>query len=218
MRALAVVAHSDDHVLWIGGTMLRLKDWTWDILSLCKSHNEEDFEPKRNIFNRSCEILGANKYSAHEFKDYQPRESMEPHQLAAIRNAIRESVGSEYDFVFTHSIHDDCEYGFHANHVEVREAVNELVQADALRTSGVMYFCYKSGGCKKAVIAELGRADYKIILSSDEIQKKRSLKGLFTWAKDDLLELSLWNNNEPEIEAFQARPRDLRLPVDFMKA
>lgn len=217
MKALSVVAHSDDHVVWMGGTILRFNQWTWHILSLCKSHNHEDFEPKRMIFEESCRELGASRYRAKDFKDYQPREAMESQQLAGIREEILAFVDNDYDLVFTHSIQEHCEYGFHGNHAEVRDAANQVINEGLLRTRGVLYFCYKSGGCRKPVIADLGNADYQIVLSSEEIDRKRKLKQAFTWAGGDLRALTLWDNDEPRIEAFQAGSLDLQLPSDFVR-
>ena len=217
MKALSVVAHSDDHVLWMGGTILRLNQWTWHILSLCKSHSNEDFEPKRVVFERSCRELGASRYSAKDFKDYQPREAMESQQLTRMKEETLAFADDSYDLVFTHSIQENCEYGFHANHAEVRDAVNQVIDDDLLKTRGVLHFCYKSGGCRRPVIVDLDKANYKVELSSEEIRRKRRLKHIFAWAEGDLRALTLWGNDEPRIEAFQARCLDLQLPPDFVR-
>jgi len=217
MKALAVVAHSDDHILWMGGTILRLNRWMWHILSLCKSHNSEDFEPKRIIFDQSCRQLGAAKYAANDLKDYQSRDAMECHQLTRMKEEILAFADSTYDFVFTHSVHDNCEYGFHANHAEVRDAVNQLLKGAMIRTEGILHFCYKPGGCKKPVIGDLDNASYKTELGSAEIAAKTAIKRSFIWAEGDLRSLSLWDNDEPKIEAFQARSLKLELPSDFVK-
>jgi LmbE family N-acetylglucosaminyl deacetylase len=216
MKALAVVAHSDDHILWMGGTIARLKHWTWHILALCKSHNGEDFEPKRTVFHQSCKQLGVVKYSARDLKDYQPREAMECQQLARMKEEILAFADDTYDLVFTHSIHNNCEYGFHANHVEVRDAVNQLVERSMITTGGVLYFSYKSGGCKRPVRADLDSANYKIELGSAEVAAKTKLKRLFIWAEADLKSLSLWDNDEPKIEAFQGRTPQVELASDFV--
>jgi LmbE family N-acetylglucosaminyl deacetylase len=217
MKALSIVAHSDDHVLWMGGTILRLNQWTWHILSLCKSHNNEDFEPKRIVFERSCTELGASRYSAKDLKDYQPREAMEIQQLTRMKDEILSFADDVYGLVFTHSIQENCEYGFHANHAEVRDAVNQVINDGLLTTKGVLYFCYRSGGNRRPVIADLDNADYKVELNPEEIGRKRNLKHIFTWAEDDLRSLTLWGNDEPIIEAFQAGCLDLQLPPDFIR-
>ena len=217
MKALSIVAHSDDHVLWMGGTILRLNKWTWHILSLCKSHNNEDFKPKRIVFERSCTELGASRCFAKDLNDYQSKKEMETQQLERMKKEILGFADSDgYDLVFTHSKQESCEYGFHANHAEVCDAVNQVINGGLLKTKGVLYFCYRSGGNRRPVIADLGNADYKVELNPAEIDRKRSLKHTFTWAKGDLMSLTLWGNDEPIIETFQAGCLDLQLPPDFI--
>ena len=217
MKALAVVAHSDDHILWMGGTILRLKHWVWHILSLCKSHNNEDFGQKRIVFDQSCRELGAIKYSAKDFKDYQSREDIECQQVPRMKEQILSFGDGSYDLVFTHSIQNNCEYSYHANHAEVRDAVSQVLKERMIETEGVLHFCYKSGGCRKPVIADLDSANYRIDLSPTEIGATTKLKRSFVWAERDLRSLSLWDNDEPKIEAFQTRSLELQLPSDFVK-
>jgi len=215
MKALCVVAHTDDHVLWMGGTILRHSQWTWHILSLCKSHNNEDFEPKRIVFEKTCTKFGASRYLAMDLKDYQPREAMRSQQLSRMKKEILRFTAEDiYDLVYTHSISKNCEYSFHANHAEVRNAVNQIIEQGLLKTKGILYFCYKSGGTNKPVIPDLDRADCKIQLTEEEIIRKNALKHTFTWAKADLEDLTLWNNDEPRIEAFQVKSLDSTLSLE----
>lgn len=217
MKGLCIVAHPDDHVLWMGGTILRLKDWNWHILSLCNSHNT-GFVEQKDTFNKSCSALSADKYSAKALKDYQNEESKEKEQLDKMKEEILSFADNNYyDLIFTHSINLNCEYSYHANHEEARDAVNQLIKGNLLKTKGVLYFCYKSGGCQKPVIADLDNANYKIELDFAEINKKRELKHSFTWAEADLKSLCLWCNDEPKIEAFQTNNLELELPSDFIR-
>lgn len=217
MKGLVVVAHPDDHLLWIGGTILRFKDWEWHVLSFCNSHND-NFEPKRNLFNSSCSQLGCTKYKALEMRDYQPRELMEVEQSLKMQKEILAFASREYDLIFTHSIGPNCEYGFHANHVEAREAMYRLINEGLLKTNGIGYFSYKSGGENQPVIADMENGNYKVVLTSDEIAKKRSIKQSFTWAQGDLQNLSLWDNDEPKVEAFRIEMfNNINLPSEFEK-
>ena len=34
-NALVVVAHHDDAILWMGGTIQRFQDWNWHVVSIC---------------------------------------------------------------------------------------------------------------------------------------------------------------------------------------
>ena len=36
-EALVIVAHPDDETIWMGGTILKNKNWKWTILSLCRA-------------------------------------------------------------------------------------------------------------------------------------------------------------------------------------
>jgi hypothetical protein len=214
MKALVIVAHPDDHVLWMGGTILRLNQWEWHIISLCNSHRDESLE----TFRKSCENLGACRFIAKELSDYQPREVMETDHFLKMQKYILAFADKEYDLIFTHSIWPDCEYGFHANHFEARYSVNQLIYERLMKTKCVLYFCYKSGGAGQPVIGDTDRADYKVELVQKEINKKGELKSLFSWAEGDLRSLHLLGNSEPIIETFNFKKfTEIELPSDFIK-
>ncbi len=221
MKALCVVAHPDDHILWVGGTILRLAQWTWHVLSLCNSHNSNiEFQVQKTAFGNSCKELGVDKCHAEAFHDHrqvQLTDQPDPRQVTEMKQAIQEFADDEYDLVFAHSIQRHCEYSFHANHAEARDAVRELVKEGALKTKALLHFCYKSGGSGQPVIADLHNADYKVVLTAQEVQQKGNLKRGFAWAQGDLRSLNLWVNDEPRIEAFQVRDIDIQLPPDFRR-
>ncbi len=224
MKALCIVAHPDDHVLWTGGAIRRLNGWTWHVLSLCNSHNDNlEFQEQKSTFGDSCKELGVVRYCAEAFHDhdqFQRRKEPDPCQVARMKLSIQKFAEEEYDLVFAHGNRRngyDCEYGFHANHAEARDAVIQLITGGVLKTKGVLHFCYKSGGSGQPVIAELDNAHYKVDLTGNEIAQKRELKQSFHWAKGDLIALSLWENDEPRTEAFQAKDLELQLPPDFIR-
>lgn len=216
MKALVIVAHPDDHVLWMGGTILRFKDWEWHILSLCNSHND-NFQPKLESFQKSCEELNIKRYRAQGMRDYQQRELMEIEQPLKVQKEILSFADKEYDLFFTHSISVNCEYGYHANHIEVRESLNKLLDEQILKVKAFFYFCYKAQGNGQPVIVDEDNADYKVELTQEEINKKRNLKQSFTWAEGDLKGLALWDNDDPKIEGFNIKKfSDIELPNDFV--
>lgn len=220
MKALVVVAHPDDHVIWASGTISRLNQYEWHILSLCNSHND-DFQPKLTTFKNSCEKLYIKRFAAKQLRDYQQRELMEIEQILKMQKEILAFTDKDYDIIFTHSINTNCEYGSHANHAEVRDAINKLLEENLLKTKALLNFCYKALGNGQPVVADLENADYKVELANDEIQRKKNLKQSFSWAEGDLKSLALWNTDEPTTEAFNfgliKKNNDIKLPQNFIK-
>ena len=106
MKSLVIVAHPDDHILWVGGTILRFNTWEWHVLSLCNSHNDE-FNPKEEVFNLSCTNLGIKRYKALKFKDYSSKELIEIEQSLKMQKEILAFADKKYDLIFTHSIWPD---------------------------------------------------------------------------------------------------------------
>ena len=141
MKALVVVAHDDDAVLWMGGTIHHLSGWDWHIISMC---NEGNAERKRN-FEKTCSRLGAIA-NAFDFLDYQDGNRVaKKNSIADMKQSLLQAVGStEYDYVFTHSRDSNGEYGRHANHHEVCDTIRSLVSEDQLveNRSRLAHFCY----------------------------------------------------------------------------
>lgn len=144
-NALSVVAHHDDHVLWMGGSILRMRSlgWNWTLLAMCVPDKE-----KQRYFSEFCAAFGVT-CSFLKFEDYQgghpfcrnSREQMKT-ELMSICS------GTMFDFVFTHSRHEHREYGHHANHAEVEQVVTELVHDESIGrgTNHLAYFCYRWNG------------------------------------------------------------------------
>jgi len=139
-RALAVVAHFDDAVIWAGGAIrsTRQLGWDWTILCTCAA------EPRRReYFLASCDAVGARGV-ALEFVDH-------PDGGLFTRNGrqvLIEAVGAAADagspdWVFTHAVDRRGEYGPHPNHAEAAQAVLELARRGILPPKRVVRFSYR---------------------------------------------------------------------------
>jgi len=141
MNALVVVAHDDDAVLWMGGTIHHLKYWNWHAIAMCNQGNSE----RKHYFEKTCGKLGVTAVPL-DFLDY-PDSSMVPRRnsIAEMKEALIGVVGTRaFDYVFTHSRDPNGEYSHHPNHSEVCEVVRSLVSDRQLVENGskVAYFCY----------------------------------------------------------------------------
>jgi LmbE family N-acetylglucosaminyl deacetylase len=151
-NALVVVAHHDDAILWMGGTIQRLRDWNWHVVSMCVP------DPRRKDYlQQTCEALGVRS-SPVSFADYQGGAPFTGNDREQMVNALAGAVdGAKFDWVFTHSRHPSGEYGGHTNHSEMVSLVTSLVQEGKLTTgmNRVAFFCYYPmyGGDGRAPVA-----------------------------------------------------------------
>jgi LmbE family N-acetylglucosaminyl deacetylase len=125
-KALAIVAHHDDHILWMGGTIQRMitKKWHWTLIAMCVPAPE-----KREYFQHCCSIFGAIPI-VFEFNDYPNGDAFSQNDRNKMRSELIAAVcRQQFDFIFTHSRSSSGEYWFkHPNHDEVRDLVTELAQ------------------------------------------------------------------------------------------
>lgn len=162
MRALVIVAHPDDELIWMGGFILKNKDWTFDVISLCRK-DDEDRAPK---FQRVCKELNVNYCNMGDLDD---------EALTNVReNEIADRVllmlnNDKYDYVFTHGLNG--EYG-HKRHIEINKAVRNMIKRKELKCRKLFYFSYhrENGFCN---INQ--NADKLIKLDNSTFSKKKSL-------------------------------------------
>jgi LmbE family N-acetylglucosaminyl deacetylase len=138
-NALVVVAHHDDAILWMGGTIQRFRDWNWHVVSMCVR------DPlRRDYLQRTCGALGV-KSNPLDFLDHQGGEPFSQNGRERMVNRLIDTTGgATFDWVFTHSRDRFGEYGGHANHSEMVHLVTALVQAGRLTTgmNRVAFFSY----------------------------------------------------------------------------
>jgi LmbE family N-acetylglucosaminyl deacetylase len=141
-KAIAIVAHHDDHVLWMGGTIQRLalSCWQWTVVAMCVP------DPTRQAyFQHCCSVLGVAPVMM-DFQDYMGSDPFSRNDRDQMRSRLAGvAQGQTFELVFTHSRGEHGEYwARHANHVEVRELTAELVNNRSLGAgqASLAYFAY----------------------------------------------------------------------------
>lgn len=136
-RAVVIVAHPDDEVLWAGGWIKSHAHWDWYIFSLCRA-SDPDRAPK---FYRVLQELGAQGSMA----DLNDGPDQFPVDLQDIHKAILQAVPLlPYDYCLTHG--PDGEYTRHHRHEEVSQAVQSLWISAELQASHFWMFAYQDRG------------------------------------------------------------------------
>lgn len=183
-KALIVVAHCDDAVLWMGGVISHLiKDWSWHIFSLCN----EDNPNKIGSFNKTCQMLSVKKCHPFNFSDYQNGGIFSTNDKEKMLLELKEYLDQNYDYIFTHGMQEWNEYSHHDNHQEAAIIASEIAEE---KKSPCIYFCYKPiYPVGVATAANPERAVYYFQLNYEELKFKLKLIDCFSGEKSSLVAL-----------------------------
>ena len=165
VKALVIVAHPDDETIWMGGKILREKDWGWVVLSLCRK-DDPDRAPK---FFRVMEKLNARGFMS-DLEDDQPEQPLE--DIDEVVRRIEPVVDDKkFDVVYTHA--PNGEYG-HNRHKETNRAVHLMIDDGLLECNELFEFDYVRR--ENPFRTEPNpKANIKFTLTPQEFEKKRYL-------------------------------------------
>jgi hypothetical protein len=189
-EAIVIVAHPDDETIWMGGTILKNKDWSWTILSLCRKE-DLDRMPK---FLKVCKIYNATPIISDVDDD-----SSEKIPLTDLIKKIDSLVKKKrYDYIFTHG--ENGEYG-HIRHIETHNAVKQMVKEGILITQNLFFFNYSKGENvpypKLLPPSPIKESEIYNILTAKELNLKREIiKEIYGYPNEKGFELMSCNKFE----------------------
>lgn len=131
--ALVIIAHPDDEIIWMGGTIMQNRNINWTIVSLCRG-DDEDRAPK---FKKVCKYLNARSIITNIEDD----DIMTIKQSIPIisKMLIKHLPKEHFSYVFTHGY--SGEYG-HLRHKGVYRSVKDLIRKKKISVSHFVTFAY----------------------------------------------------------------------------
>lgn len=197
-EVIVIVAHPDDETIWMGGTLLKIKekqDSNVTLICLCRK-NDKDRYPK---FQKACEILGVKGY-IFDLDDGEDAGQYKEILLQDIINKISPITNNKlYTTLYTHN--ENGEYG-HIRHIQVNQAIEEMLSKGLILAEEIYFFSYKKMKNKYQGYAIYNsNADKLIKLKKPYLKmKKKIIEEVYGYKKGGFEEESC-----REIEAFDLR-------------
>lgn len=166
-RAIAIVAHPDDEIIFMGGAIMKNPQLDWTVFSLCRA-SDRDREPK---FWRVCK---KNKVKGL-ITDLEDEDKMSLKQsLPVIEKLLVSNLkNKEFDYIFTHGANG--EYG-HPRHIGVHQVIKKLIKNKVLKPEAVFYFNYKKISRQNFVpFTTKAGTNCLLKLTKEELQKKKEI-------------------------------------------
>jgi LmbE family N-acetylglucosaminyl deacetylase len=182
-KILVIVAHPDDELIWMGGTLLRHKDkrdWNTTVLCLTRK-SDSDRNPK---FFKVAKELGVEAH-IYDFDDT----TSEPWNPSEVIKIIKKFSNKVYDIVFTHG--KNGEYG-HPHHKLINKIINKLVEDNILKTKSLMNFDYfkRKNNYQGYCIPNLSTNKFIKLKSQELIIKKHLIKNVYGYQEGGFEEKS----------------------------
>lgn len=155
LKVAIIVAHPDDEILWVGGTLLSHPNWDLFIVSLCRA-SDKDRAPK---FYKSLELLNAKGILGNLDDGAKQR----PLPESEIEKWILQLLPkSHYDLIITHN--PLGEYTKHLRHEEISKSIINLWNKGTISTDTLWVFAYEDN--KKTYLPQpIKNADISLLLS-----------------------------------------------------